>query len=196
MSETVLTSEQILAAAEEVLRRYGPAKATVVDVARALDVSHGSVYRHFASKASLRDAVAERWLARIAAPLAAVAAEPGPAPQRLWRWLHLLAELKRRYASSDPQLFATYMAVVTEARAVVVTHVAGLVGQVESIIAAGVASGEFAPADPKEVAQAVFDATVRFHKPLHAAEWTQPGMDARLDAVCRLILRGLGAATF
>ena len=34
-------------AAEEVLRRYGPPKATVVDVARALGVSHGSVYRHF-----------------------------------------------------------------------------------------------------------------------------------------------------
>ena len=44
------------------LRRFGPAKTTVVDVARALDVSHGSVYRHFPSKAALRDAVTERWL--------------------------------------------------------------------------------------------------------------------------------------
>jgi AcrR family transcriptional regulator len=55
-----LTPETILDAAEEVLRRYGPAKASVVDVPRALDVSHGSVYRHFASKAALRDAVTER----------------------------------------------------------------------------------------------------------------------------------------
>ena len=85
MSETVLTSEQILEAAEDVLRRFGPTKANVVDVARALGVSHGSVYRHFASKATLRDAVAERWLARISAPLAKVAATPGPAPERLRR---------------------------------------------------------------------------------------------------------------
>ena len=48
----------------------GLAKATVVDVARALDVSHGSVYRHFPSKASLREAVAQRWLDRVNAPLA------------------------------------------------------------------------------------------------------------------------------
>ena len=51
------------------LRRFGLAKATVVDVARALDVSHGSVYRHFPSKASLREAVAKRWLDRASAPL-------------------------------------------------------------------------------------------------------------------------------
>ena len=54
----VLTPERILEVTEDVLRRYGLAKATVVDVARALDVSHGSVYRHFPSKASLREAVA------------------------------------------------------------------------------------------------------------------------------------------
>ena len=47
----VLTPERILEATEDVLRRFGLAKATVVDVARALDVSHGSVYRHFPSKA-------------------------------------------------------------------------------------------------------------------------------------------------
>jgi len=38
-----LTAEAILDAAEEALRRFGPAKTSVVDVARALDVSHGSV---------------------------------------------------------------------------------------------------------------------------------------------------------
>ena len=66
----VLTPERILEVTEDVLRRFGLAKATVVDVARALDVSHGSVYRHFPSKASLREAVAKRWLERVNAPLA------------------------------------------------------------------------------------------------------------------------------
>ena len=80
VNDQALTAERILETAEDVLRRFGPAKATVVDVARALGVSHGSVYRHFPSKAALRDAVTERWLARISTPLAAVAAEAGPAP--------------------------------------------------------------------------------------------------------------------
>ena len=74
----VLTPERILEVTEDVLRRYGLAKATVVDVARALDVSHGSVYRHFPSKASLREAVAKRWLDRVNAPLEKIAESFGP----------------------------------------------------------------------------------------------------------------------
>ena len=95
MPTETLTSERILEAAEEVLRRYGPAKANVVDVARALGVSHGSVYRHFGSKAALRDAVTDRWLSEISKPLAAVAAGKGTAPERIRRWLDLLVRGKR-----------------------------------------------------------------------------------------------------
>ena len=68
-----LTPEDILRATEDVLRRYGPAKATVVDVARALGVSHGTVYRHFRTKAELREAVTRRWLDRATGELAAIA---------------------------------------------------------------------------------------------------------------------------
>jgi len=82
------------------MRRYGPAKATVVDVARVLEVSHGSIYRHFPSKAVLRDAVAERWLHRVSTPLAVIAAEQGAAIERLQRWLERLISLKRRKFST------------------------------------------------------------------------------------------------
>ena len=90
----------------------------------------------------------ERWLARIAAPLAAVAAEESPAPERLRRWLDLLIAAKRRLALDDPELFATYLALAAEARAVVQAHVDHLVGQLAQIIADGVARGEFVVADP------------------------------------------------
>ena len=137
MTETVLTPERILEAAEDVLRRFGPGKATVVDVARALGVSHGSVYRHFPSKAALRDAVAERWLARISDPLREVTAGDGPAPERLRRWLELLISSKRTRALEDPELFATYVQLVEASREVVIAHVEHLVGQLTRIIADG-----------------------------------------------------------
>jgi len=105
----VLTPEKILEATEDVLRRFGLAKATVVDVARALDVSHGSVYRHFPSKASLREAVAKRWLDRIDAPLRQLAEEQGPAPARLDRWLRTLFAAKRLRVLDDPEMFDTYL---------------------------------------------------------------------------------------
>ena len=194
MTEASLTPERILEAAEDVLRRFGPDKATVVDVARALDVSHGSVYRHFPSKAALRDAVAARWLARISGPLARVAAETGPAPARLRRWFDALLAAKRRKVSGDPELFATYSRLVMDARDVVRGHVEALVAQVARIVADGAARGEFQVDDPQGAARAVFDATARFHNPAHAGEWSDPGTDAAFEGVWALVLKGLGAS--
>jgi AcrR family transcriptional regulator len=195
MNESALTPEQILEAAEETLRRFGPAKATVVDVARTLGVSHGSVYRHFPSKAALRDAVTEQWLGRISAPLAAMAAESGPAPARLRRWLKHLIASKRKRAFDDPELFATYVELTAEAREVVRAHVEALVEQISQIIADGVERGEFDVGNPRAAARAVFDATSRFHNPAHAAQWSDPGINTAFEAVWVLLVRGLGGKT-
>jgi AcrR family transcriptional regulator len=186
-----LTREQILEAAEEVLRRYGPAKANVVDVARALGVSHGSVYRHFGSKAALRDAVTERWLAAISAPLEAVSNEHGPAAERLERWLDLLVHSKRSKALEEPELFATYVELTADAREVVMAHVATLVGQLARIVANGVAQGVFESSDPPATARAVFDATARFHNPVNAAAWSDPEIDNAYQRVRTLVLSGI-----
>jgi len=118
----VLTPERILEVTEDVLRRFGLAKATVVDVARALDVSHGSVYRHFPSKASLREAVAKRWLDRVSVPLEQIAKDSGPAPARLERWLRTLCTDKQKKVCDDPEMFATYLALAREACVVVKAH--------------------------------------------------------------------------
>src|SRR4051812_30571679 len=105
MSRNVLTAETILTTTEDVLRRHGLAKATVLDVARALGVSHGSVSRPFPSKAALRGAVPRRWLTRARAQLAAIASGDTPAPERLHRWLTAAFEAKRAKALDDPELF-------------------------------------------------------------------------------------------
>ncbi|MEV4625888.1 TetR family transcriptional regulator [Micromonospora sp. NPDC049523] len=191
MADTTLTSGQILEAAEDVLRRFGPAKTTVVDVARVLGVSHGSVYRHFASKAALREAVAERWLDRAHAPLPALTTADLPAPQRLRAWLTTLAAEKRGKALDDPELFATYMVLVNESSAVVEEHVEDLIRQLARIIGDGVADGDFTVADVDRTARAVLAATARWHHPAHAAEWGEPGIAEALEAVCDLLLDGL-----
>ena len=191
MPTDALTTERILLAAEDVLRRHGPAKANVVDVARGLGVSHGSVYRHFPSKAALRDAVVARWLADISEPLAAVSAKRGSAPARLRQWLDLLVASKRSRALDDPELFAAYLELAAEARDVVTAHVAELTAQLAKIIADGIATGDLSATDPVAAARATFDATARFHNPVHVAEWTQPGNDTAYKNVRNLILKAL-----
>ncbi len=191
MSETALTRERILEAAEDALRRFGPSKANVVDVARALGVSHGSIYRHFAGKAELRDAVTQVWLARIHDPLEAILAEDGPAPARLHRWLRELIAIKRSLLADDPELFATYGELGAEAREVVAAHVAHLAGQISRIVQEGAARGELKSQDPAATGRAVLTATSRFHNPAHASEWSQPDIDTAFEEVWSLLLNGL-----
>ncbi|WP_165988924.1 TetR family transcriptional regulator [Streptomyces sp. YIM 98790] len=190
-----LTRDRILEATEDVLRRFGPAKATVVDVARALGVTHGSVYRHFPSKTALREAVTERWLDRETGTLDAISREPGPADERLSRWLEALLASKRRKAGDDPELFATYLVLADEASEVVERHLTTLVGQLARILADGRGDGLFSlPGDdPVAAARAVFHASARFHDPAHAAVWSAPGADADFAALRTLILQGLRA---
>jgi AcrR family transcriptional regulator len=189
----VLTPERILEVTEDVLRRFGLAKATVVDVARALDVSHGSVYRHFPSKASLREAVAKRWLDRASAPLLEIAEATGPAPERLERWLRTMFAIKHKRLSDDPEMFATYLTLAREACKVVKGHKDCLVDQIAQMVADGVKQGVYEVADPKIAARAIFDATSRFHHPAHADEWNDADTPGRIDALLTLLLRGLEA---
>jgi AcrR family transcriptional regulator len=191
MNDAVLTRDRILEAAEDVLRRFGPAKTTVVDVARALGVSHGSVYRHFPSKAALRDAVVHNFLERVSRPLEAIVAEETPADERLHRWFQALIKAKHHKVLSDPELFATYMALASEARDVVTAHVAKLQEQVAAIIADGIARGDLAPGDPRQLARALGDATARFHHPAFAASWRDPRINADFEAVWTMLLPGL-----
>ncbi|MGY3691050.1 AcrR family transcriptional regulator [Bradyrhizobium sp. USDA 3240] len=187
----VLTPERILEATEDVLRRFGLAKATVVDVARALDVSHGSVYRHFPSKASLRDAVAKRWLDRANEPLCKLAAGDGPAPERLEKWLRTAFTIKQKKVCDDPEMFATYLALAQGAREVVEAYKDKQVDLIAKILSDGVAQGVFEVDDVKATARAVFDATVRYHHPAHAEEWSKPECPSRIDALIALLLRGV-----
>jgi AcrR family transcriptional regulator len=186
-----LTPERILEAAEETLRRFGPAKTSVVDVARALGVSHGSVYRHFPTKADLRDAVVDRWLQRMHPSLAAVADGGGPAAERVRLVLWTLAETKWTRSQDDPEFFAAFAELAGEARTPVVAHIEFVLEQLTKVIAEGVARGEIASADPKATALAVFDASSKFHNPAARSEWVRPAIDEAFANVWTLLRDGL-----
>lgn len=189
-----LNRDRILAAAEDVVRKFGPAKATVVDVARALGVSHAAVYRHVASKAELRDLVVGRWVEKTMPPLRTVAAEPGPAPTRLRRLIDTLISVKRRRAADDPELFAAYRTLGADAQSVVTPHVEELIALAAAVIRSGVEDGTFRAVDPVTAGRAVLRATSWFHHPAHAAEWADPGIDAAYNDVWKMLMDGLCVA--
>lgn len=192
-NEMPLSKEEILDAAEQVLRRYGPDKTSVVDVAKVLQVSHGTLYRHFESKAALREAVTSRWLhTSIAIPLEAIASETdGSAAERLRLWLETLIRTKQKFAVEDAEMFAMYANVTVIEVEMINTHVYRLIGQIAQILEQGMASKEFKQGDSGALARAIFLATSRFHHPSHAGEWGLGSMDEDFESVWQLLLGGL-----
>jgi AcrR family transcriptional regulator len=194
LDDAPLTLDRIVSSAEDVIRRFGPAKATVVDVARSLGVSHAAVYRHVATKAELLDLVVGRWAETTMPPLRAIAAQSSPAPERLRKFFDALIEVKRRRAAEDPELFAAYRTLAADAQSVVAAHLDELVGLAATVIRSGVEEGTFRAVDPVAASRAVLFATSRFHHPVHAAEWADPDIDAVYDDVWEMLMNGLCVA--
>jgi AcrR family transcriptional regulator len=192
-SATPLARNTILDTTEAVLRRHGPGKTTVLDVSRALGVSHGTVYRHFSNKATLVEAVTERWLAQVIAPLATIADGTGPALERMRSWFDALTATKRQLASDDPEMFDTYVALMEQAPQMVDRHTSALLEQLAAIVASGARQGEISCADPERTARAAFHAMSRFHHPMHRHYWTDPEVPEHYEAVWELIAAALEA---
>jgi len=163
----------------------------VLDVARALGVSHTAVYRHVATKAELRDLVVGRWAEATMPPLREIAAKTGPAPRRLRAFFDALVAVKRRRAANDPELFAAYRTLAAGAQPAAAAHVDELLALAATIVHSGVEDGTFRTVDPAATSRAILAATSRFHHPAHAAEWTDSTIDRAYDDVWALIMHGL-----
>lgn len=186
------TLARILNTAETLLRRHGLEKLTVIDVARALNMSHGNVYRHIPSKAALRAAVIERWLDRVAEQTEAVARKAGPADMRLRRWLKTLAIIKQRKVIDDAEMLAAAAKVVRTPQAVQ-KHSARLTNQVARILQDGLKDGTLPRVrNPQSTAAAILNATHRYHHPDWVATGGPPKAQlAAMEEVVSLIMSAL-----
>src|SRR5437867_2312348 len=75
--------EQILRAADRLLRHYGPQKTTIADVAREASVGVGTVYLEFPSKDALIEELSRSRYRTILEAMQAVVATPHSFRQRL-----------------------------------------------------------------------------------------------------------------
>jgi hypothetical protein len=62
--------QTILAAAERLLRHYGPGKTTIAEIAREADVGVGTVYLEFSSKDAILEALSAGTTTRSSPPCA------------------------------------------------------------------------------------------------------------------------------
>jgi AcrR family transcriptional regulator len=191
MNPSGLDKEIILNAAEEAIRRFGPSKTNITDIAKILKVSHAAIYRHYENKAVLLEAVTERWLSRVSRPLEPIMKENNDPEAKLRCYLKTLCQNKRSSVIEDPEMFENFAILTQNSKEALSTHVEQLFAQLEEIIRKGMEAGVFETDDPREMAVTVFTATSRFHYPAFAKEWENPNIESLVNSVIDLILNGV-----
>lgn len=191
LGDTEQTRAFILREAEALLRRHGPAKLTVTDIAGRCGMSHSNLYRFFPGKAAIYGALAAHWFGDVEAALERIADEPGDPARRLEAYVLTLLRLKREKALEDRELYAAYLEAAADCRDIVAAHVRQLGACLRRIVSDAAADAAFAIPDTDAAATAIELATWRFRHPRLILEHLDEPAEAQARAVVRLLVRGL-----
>jgi AcrR family transcriptional regulator len=194
LSREAETRARIVATAERLFREIGFQKTTVADIARELRMSPANVYRFFGSKAEIHMAVAAQLMGEVEEAVRKIALGPGSASERL-RALVLCNEAMNaeRYVA-DRKLHDMVEAALDEHWTAIDDYIDRIDALFEAIIVSGVASGEFAPGDPRLLSKLVHTACIRFCHPrlmVECADREEPTSRQMID-FCLAALRGGG----
>lgn len=185
---------RLVAIAADHIRRFGPERVTVVAVAREAGMSHANVYRFFASKAGLIEAVVVAWARTVELQLGDIANAPDPADDKLERFLSAWARAQREGLDRDPPIYATFAALWTARRDTIMAHRARLRAFLASIVDEGVEPGPFRVKDEDRAVSFVADAMQRFIHPvlvMEMRELSRSQVEQRLAVMTRTIVRTL-----
>jgi AcrR family transcriptional regulator len=183
-----LDKETILNATEEIIRRFGPDKANITDVAKLLKVSHAAIYRYYNGKTDLWNAVTERWLTRLHAPSNNILKEDSPADVKLSNLLESFVEAKHHSAINDPEMFANYIKLAQRSMEVIKKGIEEGINSIEKVIVQGITEGIFFTESPYQEARSVYLATSVF---IHPNTFEDPDRKQNIESVINLLIKGL-----
>ena len=152
------THQRIVHAAIQFYRAIGYRKTTVADIARETAMSPANVYRFFASRRALEEAVVAELFEEVFAAAAQAARSGDSALQRLAATLRTIAQLHEHRLATDSQLHELMAAAARENWPVALSYADRIRDVVRPIIAAGQASGEVRPASPVSLTYCLLEA--------------------------------------
>lgn len=192
MSDKSKTREQILDAAMNRIKHYGYGKTTMSEIARDCDMSAGNIYRFFASKLDIAEAMARQFNAELYQSYSEIARSDAPPAQRLRKVFHY-------------SLDQTFDAIEREAK---ILEVAEVLGEERplfmneglaqeriylcTILEDGVDRGDFAPIeDCNYTAEMIQSALMKYRFPQLFSRLTLPKLRRELNGVLDIIIAGL-----
>jgi AcrR family transcriptional regulator len=184
------TRERILVVAERLFRQIGYQKTTVADIAKELRMSPANIYRFFDSKKAIHEGVARELMGEVEVEAQRIADRPGPAAARLRELMKTVHRMNSERYVGDSKLHEMVAIAMEEDWDVCVSHIQLITRTMGSVIAQGVASGEFDVTDLEEAALCCCTGMIRFFHPQMIAQCVnKPG--PTIDQMIDFLLLGL-----
>ena len=187
------TRARIIETAEMLFRRMGFAKTAVADIAAELRMSPANIYRFFASKNAIVEAICQRCLAELEEKAWAIARSPGPASQRLEQLIMAIVTHHKDNFLTERRVHDMVLVAIEHSWDVIRTHKHVMLSVAERIVREGVATGEFEPVDPGVTARHIMRSLVAYIHPLlivHCLE-EHEDLDTEPRAALRFLLRSI-----
>jgi AcrR family transcriptional regulator len=186
------TRQCILVAAWDLFRQIGFRKTTIADIAGALGMSSANIYRFFASKDALTEAICRNMLGGLLDIVRAKAAGAGAAHERI-RDVMMTLHRNHRDQMTNQKRVHEVVAVAMEQNWGAIEeflHECDLI--IAALVREGQANGEFGPGDPILLGKRTMDACAGILHPTLIAECGGDEPEIEAQGVIDFALRALG----
>ncbi|KPF45870.1 TetR family transcriptional regulator [Rhizobium sp. G187] len=164
------SNHRILDAAEALFRHYGYAKTTVADIAKDLGMSPANIYRFFASKAEIHQALCARMLQQSLTIAEDAAKMPASAEERLRHYSLAHFKFTVDMMLVEQRVHEMVLVAIEREWNVIDEFIDKIQDVVATIIADGMEKGEFRKGDADAAARAFGAATIALHHPQLVAQ--------------------------
>lgn len=184
------TRARILEVAWDLFRQLG-ARTTIADVAEKLGMSSANVYRFFASKQALCEAICVNQLAAMTEAARDIAARPGSAAERIRAIALMLHHAMRDQMTNQSRVHEIVEIAISERWAPIEVFQEGCDAIVAELVAEGQARDEFGPGDPTQLAAHTLCACACIHHPSMIAHKMGDATALSPEAIVDFALRAL-----
>lgn len=182
---------QIIDAADEHFARFGYAKTTMVDLARAIGFSKAYLYKFFDSKQAIGEAICTRLLLGQQGAVLAAVENAQSSNDKLRALFRTVAEQNRQQFFAERQLYEIVTYSRAERWSSSTSHIAKLKALLREILVAGRDQGEFERKTPlDEVVRGLWNAALPYTDPI-LLQHNLDEVDDGLAAVIGVMLRSL-----
>lgn len=194
MTEQTETRERILKAAMDRIQHYGYGKTTMSEIARDCDMSAGNIYRFFASKLDIAEAMARKFNAEINQDQAKIARRAIPAPDRLRELIAYTMRTTFEKLDKDPKVLEVAEIISQERPEFANEELAQERVHLVKVLEDGIAEGSFAMmGEPLYVAEMIQSATMKFRFPQLFSRLTLEKLEREFEGVMEIITAALKA---